>query len=204
MTQIAFIGDSHMQGLKPRLQRMVPDANLLRIEARPGWSARRYARSGDVPHLARGADVVVFELGGNDASAGISASQHAEDVRELIMQAQPAKIIWVAPGITGRADLETNRALLKPVQKRLVESAGGIWIDGHKLTDRQYLRSDRVHYTMAGYDAYAKALVEKLKRLGRGKAPPWVLPVGIGAAVVGAAFIVRAMYVRQVDGGTGL
>lgn len=203
MTQIVFIGDSHMQGLKPRLQRMIPDANLLRIEARPGWSARRYARSGDVPRLTRGADVVVFELGGNDASAGISPIQHGEDVRQLIMQAQPAKVIWVAPGITGRSELEANRAKLKPIQKKLVEAAGGVWIDGHKLTDRQHLRSDLVHYTRAGYDAYAKALVRKLGRLGRGT-PQWVLPVGIGVAAVGGLFVARALYLRHVDRGAGV
>lgn len=203
MTKIAFIGDSHMQGLKPRLERMIPGANLLRIEARPGWSARRYARSGDVPRLTRGADVVVFELGGNDASAGISPIQHGEDVRKLIMQAQPAKVIWVAPGITGRSELEANRARLKPIQKKLVQAADGVWIDGHKLTDRKYLRSDLVHYTSAGYDAYAKALARKLARLGRG-APPWVLPVGVGAAAVGGLLLARIMYLRHVDRSAGV
>lgn len=204
MTKVAFIGDSHMQGLQPRLQRLISDANLRRIEARPGWSARRFARSGEVPRLTRGADVVVFELGGNDASAGISPMDHAEDVRQLIMQAQPAKVVWVAPGITGRAELEANRARLKPIQKKLVESAGGIWIDGHKLTDRQYLRSDLVHYTRAGYDAYAKALVDKLKNLGAPAVPKWVLPVGLGAAAIGGFFILRTLYLREIDRGAGM
>lgn len=204
MANIVFIGDSHMQGLKPRLERLlpsIPGLRLLHIEARPGWSARRYARSGDVERLARGANVVVFELGGNDASAGISPGEHAADVRRLIMQAQPAKVIWIAPGVTEIPDLEANRALLKPVQKKLVNAADGIWIDGHDLTSAEFLRADRVHYSAAGYDAYARAIFTKLMDLMKGTSTPgWVIPLGLGAAAVGAFFIIRGLYVRQVDG----
>lgn len=195
-TRVALIGDSHMEALGPRLRQLLPaqlGAIVVRVEPRRGWSTKRYRQTGAVSALAAGADVVVIELGGNDASVGIGPTEHARDVSALVRAAAPAKVIWVGPGVTLRPDLEAYRAPIREVQRQVVPALGGAWIDGQSLTRAQDLRSDRVHYTAPGYERWATALVPLLARAQPGETLsdsvwPWLGPVLVGstaAAVLG-------------------
>lgn len=193
-TRVALIGDSHMEALGPRLRQLLPaelGATVVRTEARRGWSAKRYRQTAAIPALAAGADVVVIELGGNDASSGIGPEEHARDVATLVRAAAPAQVVWVGPGVTLRPELEAYRAPIREAQRQVVPALGGAWIDGQPLTRAQDLRSDRVHYTGPGYARWAAALVPLLARAQPGEelsdsAWPWLGPVLVGgtAAVV--------------------
>lgn len=186
-TRVALIGDSHMEALGPRLVRLIPDqlgARVVNVEARRGWSTRAYLRSRDLPALAAGADVVVIELGGNDAAAQIGPEQHAEDVQAVIAAVAPAKVVWVGPGVTLRQDLESYRGPIRQAQRMVVEREGGAWIDSQPLTRAQDLRSDRIHFTAQGYDEWARKLVPKLASAKPGgEFPTW----WIGPAIAGGA-----------------
>lgn len=191
-SKVVLIGDSHMEALGPRLARLLPEqlgVNVEHVEARRGWSTRAYLRSGDVPALARGADVVIVELGGNDAAAQIGPQAHAQDVQRMISAVAPAKVIWVGPGVTLREDLESYRGPIRHAQKRVVEGAGGAWVDSQPLTEPGDLRSDRIHFTASGYDKWARRLVPKLQSAAPGGGfPTW----WIGPAVVGGAGLLAA------------
>lgn len=183
-TRVAVFGDSHMEALGPRLRRELPQLGiqLTNVEARRGWSTRRYLSSGDIPALTRGADVVVVELGGNDAAAHIGPEGHAADVDRVIRAVAPAKVIWVGPGVTLREDLETYRGPIRHAQKRVVESAGGAWIDSQPLTRTADLRSDRVHFSPTGYDHWTSVLVPKLAQARSGGGVGWAGPVAVTSA----------------------
>lgn len=189
--RVALIGDSHMQALGPRLERLLSSSgvSVVRVEARPGESTRAYLSSGALPSLARGADVVLVELGGNDASAGIDAARHAADVQTAIDVLRPARVVWVGPGVTLRADLEARRAPLRPAQKAVVERAGGAWLDARAMTQTSDLRDDQVHFSAAGYDRWARALAAQLTQSGLARvfAPGSGVPWWIGPAAVGVA-----------------
>ena len=166
------------------------------VTARRGWSARRFVSSGAVPVLARGADVVIFELGGNDASQHIDPTQHRVDVQTLIGQARPAKVIWIGPGVTTRSDMEAFRHPLRAVQKGVLKGAGDVWIDSQLLTREADLRGDGVHYTMAGYDRWARLLQSKLAKAGVSTVPAWVGPALFAGMAVGAAALVTRGFRR--------
>lgn len=192
-TNVAIFGDSHMEALGPLLERLLPDqlgVNVVRAEARRGWSTGAYLRSGDIPDLVRGADVVIVELGGNDAAAQVGPERHARDVRRVLEQVAPRKVIWVGPGVTLREDLERYRGPIRHAQKRVVEAANGSWIDSQPLTRAGDLRTDRIHFTMGGYRHWANALVPKLRNAGvggiGGTMPTWWVGP---AAVTGAGLL---------------
>lgn len=183
-TNVAIFGDSHMEALGPRLRRALPEKGLqlTHVEARRGWSTRRYLGSGDIPGLTRGANVVIVELGGNDAAAHIGPERHADDVARVIREVAPAKVIWVGPGVTLREDLERYRGPIRHAQKRVVESAGGAWIDSQPLTRTGDLRADEVHFSSGGYDHWTEQLVPKLMGARVGGGSGWVGPIAVAGA----------------------
>lgn len=182
--RIAIFGDSHMEALGPRLSRSLPSlgVTLTNVTARRGWSVPGYLSAGDVAELVRGTDVVVVELGGNDASLRRSPERHAQEVQRLLEQIGDKKVIWISPGVTLRADLESYRGPIRGAQKQVVENAGGVWIDSRPLTRSGDLRSDGVHFSASGYDHWATGLRAQLAKAGT-SAPRW----WIGPAVAGGA-----------------
>jgi lysophospholipase L1-like esterase len=185
-----------MEALGPRLQRLLPErlgVQVTTVEARRGWSTRAYLRSGDLPRLRGDADVVVVELGGNDAAAQIGPDAHGDDVRRVLDVLAPARVIWIGPGVTTRQDLESYRGPIRGAQRREVTARGGSWVDSQPLTTTSSLAPDGVHFTRAGYDAWAVALLPRLEVARAGAAegfPGWA--VGATAAGVAALFAVGA------------
>lgn len=191
-TRVAIFGDSHMEALGPRLRQLLPQqlgVQLTNVTARRGWSVPGYLRAGDVPQLVRGAEVVIVELGGNDAALQRGPQQHGSEVVQLLRQIGDKKVIWVGPGVTRRADLEAYRGPIRGAQRQAVERAGGVWIDSQPLTRPQDLRSDQVHFSAAGYDHWARQLLPKLAKAGEGRADAsfptwWIGPAAVGVGVL--------------------
>lgn len=193
--KVAWLGDSHTEALGPRLARTLPEAtgaSFVRAPtARRGWSVRRYVAAGDVGALVRGADVAVVQLGGNDASLGVSADAHARDVASLLGQIRAAgvpKVIWVGPGLTGTAALEAARAPVRQAQAEIVSAAGQVWLDGTRMTTPAGLAPDRVHHTRAGYEHWAAELLAHLKRVPEGGSHGLLWCGALLAVVAGAGF----------------
>lgn len=185
--RVAILGDSHMQALGPRLRRRLEamGIHVTRVEARPGWSVPRYLSVGDVPQLVAGSDVVVVELGGNDASLGRTPERHAAEMRRLLAQVGQRRVVWVGPGVTAREDLEARRAPLRGAQKQVMASVGGRWVDARPMTRTQDLRADGVHFTAAGYDRWASLLAPSLVDAMRTRSKRWWLgPAALGVGLV--------------------
>jgi lysophospholipase L1-like esterase len=196
-SRVVLIGDSHMEALGPRLQRLMPerlDVQVVGVEARRGWSTRRYLQSGDLPRLRGDADVAVVELGGNDAAARIGPDAHATDVRRVMDVLAPARVIWVGPGVTTRADLESYRGPIRHAQKRTVEERGGSWIDSQPLTAEGKLARDGVHFTASGYTEWANALLGELHtpRSGSSSGGDYRWVAGVAAAGAAGLFALGA------------
>jgi len=197
--RVVIIGDSHMEALGPRLARRLPSdtgVTVQHVEPRRGWSARRYVREGGIRSLTRGADVVIIELGGNDAAASIGPARHAQDIATLMDQAAPASVIWVGPGVTLRPDLEAARAPLRATQRQVVPARGGAWIDSQPMTRESDLAPDRVHFRRAGYAWWTDQLAPALARVGSGRVVVGKngggggLPVWVGPTILGGAALV--------------
>lgn len=191
--KVAIIGDSHMEALGPRLSRALPSqlgVGVTNVEARRGWSARRYLRETSIPQLVQGADVVIVELGGNDASARISPQAHASDVGEMIRLIGDKRLVWVGPGVTQREDLRALRAPIRQAQRQVVRSAGGEYIDGRDVTRMSDLRADGVHFSGEGYDRMTSQLMPWLAAAGDARRW-WIGATAVGA---GALFALGAWY----------
>jgi hypothetical protein len=203
--KVAWIGDSHSEALGPRMARMLPAELGIEFvrppEARRGWSVRSYNRSGDVPALVQGAEVVIVELGGNDAAAQIGPEGHTRDVQRMMQSIGSKKVIWIGPGVTLREDLERYRGPIREAQRRVVEgwglsfpTAGGVWIDSQPLTRSGDLRSDQVHFSRTGYDHWAAQLLPQLREAAVGGAGAmtaavgqnlwWIAPAAAGGAAL--------------------
>lgn len=192
--KVAVIGNSHMEALGPRLSRLLPGAlgvTLTNVEARRGWSTRRYLQSGDIPGLARGADVVIVELGGNDASAHIGANDHAQDVFSFLRQVGDKKVVWIGPGVTTRVDLEARRAPIRDGQRAALRAAGQTWVDARPMTSTRLLAPDGVHFRGDGYDAWAEQLVRRLAKGDVSWVAPTLFAVG-GVFAIGAYLWARS------------
>lgn len=191
-TRVALLGDSHMEALGPRLRRLLEDrlgVRVVNVEARRGWSTRRFVQSGDVPRLTAGVDVAIVELGGNDAAAGIGGAAHAVDVKALLGQVRAPRVIWIGPGVTKRSDLEAARGPIRDAQREAVEGHGAAWIDGQPLTRESELRRDRIHFSGDGYTAWAGRLLPHLaKAPAGGLSLSWIAPAAFAGAAGLAAY----------------
>lgn len=199
--RVVIIGDSHMEALGPRLRTRLPrvaGVTVQHVEPRRGWSAKRYRQSGIVPGITRGADVVIFELGGNDAAANIQPAEHERDIAALMQQAAPAQVIWVGPGVTLRPDLEAARGPLRATQARVVPRLGGAWVDGQPMTRESDLAPDRIHFRMAGYTYWADQLAPALARVSVGQGSRVGSAVASGRTWVGPMILVGSAAVAAV------
>lgn len=189
-TRVAIFGDSHMEALGPRLRAALESAGITvtNVVARRGWSLRGYVASGDIASIVQGADVVIVELGGNDAAQRIDSMRHGADVEAALRQVGGRKVIWIGPGVTLREDLERYRGPIRAAQHVVLDREGHVWVDSQSLTRESDLRDDGVHFSSAGYDRWAEALMPELMKAGE-SSTWWIGPVAAGG---GALFALGA------------
>lgn len=201
-TSYLFVGDSHMEALGPRLQSLLP--GHVGHVAHRGWSVRRYARE-RILERARWPrqpyDVVAIELGGNDGVEVPSMEQHFEDMKMVLLQLSDSgaigrgtEIYWFGPAVADST--RTDHDAIAEMQKRLAPRLGVKWIDSRPLTRKDELRSDRLHFTGAGYDRWASNIEKKVTGSGAGL---MFVIAGAAVAVLGVASAMGASPFGRVD-----
>lgn len=169
MTKIALIGDSHMQALGPRLKRLYeqddPSVEVTGT-AHPGWSLIKFINEAHLSNLARGMDLVVFEVGGNDPLLDRETYQArlATAVGMLRSTAAPgAKIVVVGPPTADALEVDTRHRATTLHQAAVWRSAGADqWIDSRGITANLPMRDDDVHFAVEGYDRWAAWLHNRI------------------------------------------
>jgi lysophospholipase L1-like esterase len=195
--RVALIGDSHTQALWPLVRSALEDAGheVVLERAEPGWTAERYGTEGKVQfQLVEAApDVVLIELGGNNSNFDADYFDHAGWLIDAARRAGAKKILWfgpassdpsVAPSTAERHDRTAE------MQGDHIEVLGVKWFDSRPWTQTGH-RSDGVHFTSEGYDAWAAQIVDTFRKHGAGF--PLVAWVGLSAGVLGliAAILYR-------------
>ncbi len=154
------------------------------------WIERYMAEAG-VPQPGT-TDVAVVQIGANDINFIRNGNSreifntelwhelYAERVREVIgtLGDHSEEVFWVGLPVVGNAKFEPNYQIISGVQKSAVRTAGGRFVDIHELTqfgtgtfamsgkiDGQVVKmraSDKVHFTLPGYDVVARAVLDDL------------------------------------------
>jgi hypothetical protein len=137
-------------------------------------------------------DIAVVQVGANDINFIRNGSSreifntelwtelYAARVGEITdaLAANSAEVFWVGLPVVGNTSFEPSYQIISALQKRAVRKAGGTFIDIHELTkfgsddfamsgkvDGRLVKmraSDKVHFTLPGYDVVARAVLEDL------------------------------------------
>ena len=189
MARILFIGDSILEGMAPHVYRILDDgrhgSGEARIDARSGWSTRRWLNEGELRAIVAAfrPSTAVVALGTNDEGEEANPTSYAERVVRLRDQAAElgAQVIWV----TGFSGSGLERRL------RIVQGALGAraTIDGAGLMPGVSM-SGEIHPSEAGYRVLSFRFVTAVfDRIGSEKprASSPVVPVLLGAGLAAAA-----------------
>ncbi len=166
--RVAFVGDSHMQALGPRMSRTfaVEGFEPVGVVARVGWGTNRYRRADDLEEVLRPMrpDIVVVVLGSNDY--GIRrASSLAPRTLWIVAAARAAgarRVVWFGPpaGDPDASELAArvaeNHDRIARMQREIFASSDVIWVDSRPFT-RGHIRGDGFHLTARGYNIWARA-----------------------------------------------
>lgn len=165
--RVAFVGDSHMQALGPRMAHTFAAEGFepVGFVARQGWSTARYMRADDLLEELRPMrpDVVVVVLGSNDY--GIRRARRLEPrvlwVVEAARAAGACRVVWFGPPAGDpdaselAASVAANHDRIAELQREIFASSDVIWVDSRPFT-RAHVRRDGFHLTLRGYDAWAR------------------------------------------------
>jgi len=154
------------------------------------WIERYMAEAG--PPQDGTTDVVVVQIGANDINFIRNGSSreifntelwnelYSERVGEITdtLSAHSAEVFWVGLPVVGNSSFEPGYQIISALQKMAVRDAGGKFIDIHELTKFgtddfsmsgkvdgrlvQMRASDKVHFTLPGYDTVARAVLDDL------------------------------------------
>lgn len=160
--RFALVGDSHAQALWPRLSSalMAAGDQVVLSVASPGWSESRYLSDGRIADMLRDArpDRVLYELGGNNRLKDPAAYATVLERLVELARAAGADVRWVGPGAAVTEPWAGAHETTAELQARLLEHLGVPWFDSRPVTQRDH-RDDGVHFTGAGYDRWAAALL---------------------------------------------
>lgn len=184
-----LVGDSHMQALGPRLTELMEPlgVDVVDVLANPGKSTEWYAQQNLVARAVaqHTPDVVVFILSGNDQCWGEVRQEAA--ACELIRQAGGARVVWVGPPSAMEPSVDRRHVCSTDYSKAVMRRLRVPFIDLRPLTPLDKHRSDRVHFTVGGYDEMAHSLAIPLAEKVFPHSPPVLgFVVGLGSLLVAA------------------
>lgn len=198
MTRAFVVGDSHSAALGPLLfeaGRSLGWEPVGRV-SNVGWSTARYASepAWKATLAAARPDLVIVVLGTNDAAQGqqVYAGQLRAVVDAVNASGAPS-IVWVGPPSAKNPAIDARADRIAPWQGSFLPQMGVKWIDSRMWTFGGHA-PDGVHFTRAGYRAWADALIDDMKgsagtvaRSGSsaaGSVIPWIVLAGAAAWLV--------------------
>jgi lysophospholipase L1-like esterase len=190
MTRAFIIGDSHSVLLGPA----VVDAarglgwTLAGKVSHVGWSTAHFVSDDSwlVPLAATRPDVAVVILGTNDAAQSQQAyAAQLQAMVDAIKAAGVENIVWVGPPSVQKADIDARIERIAPWQQSFLPQMGVRWIDSRQMTGGGQA-ADGVHFTRAGYMAWASSLADTLaSSFERSSSGSLIIPLALAALVVG-------------------
>lgn len=190
MTETAIlIGDSQAGGLRAPLKELLKPLGigLISSTSHSGqqtiWFAREHIVKGLVDRYRP--DLVIIAMGGNDAQRSLES--WLPGVRDVVQQAKSkgARVIWIGTAHSTRPDVEARHLRISSWQDSVLPQMGVTWINSIPMTQGGH-SGDGVHFTRAGYHAWASTIADELAILARGSFP-WI-PLLI-AGLAGYLFI---------------
>lgn len=199
MSRVFVIGDSHSVLLGPAVVDAARDLGwtLVGKISHVGWSTAHFVSDNSwLPALATTRpDVVVVVLGTNDAA--VSQQAYAAQLAKMVDGIEAAgvrSIVWVGPPSVTKPDIDARIERIAPWQQSFLPQMGVKWIDSRPMTGGGQA-ADGVHFTRAGYKAWADSLADSLASLGfERSAGSLVIPLALAALVVG--LLVATLRVR--------
>lgn len=191
MSRVVIIGDSHSVQLGPAL---VDAAHidlgwtLVGKISNVGWSTARYLADGTWKAQAAAVqpDVAVVILGTNDAA--ISQQAYAAQLKKMVDEIKSlgvTDIVWVGPPSVQKPDIDARIERIAPWQASFLPQFGVRWVDSRPLTGGGQA-ADGVHFTRAGYMAWASSLADNLSNsFGARSSSSLIVPLVLVAVVVG-------------------
>lgn len=167
MTRTFVVGDSHSAVLGPMLfeeGRSLGWEPVGRV-SNVGWSTARYASEPAWKATLATArpDLVIVVLGTNDAAQGQQV--YAGQLRAVVdaVNASGARsIVWIGPPSAKNDAIDARADRIAPWQGSFLPQMGVKWIDSRMWTFGGHA-PDGVHFTRAGYRAWADALMDDLR-----------------------------------------
>jgi lysophospholipase L1-like esterase len=185
MTRAFIIGDSHSVLLGPALIKAMSGSGWESAGqiSHVGWSTARYVSDHTwQPALATARpDVVIVILGTNDAAQAQQA--YAGQLRTMVDAIKAAgvpAIVWVGPPSVTNAAIDARAERIAPWQGSFLPQMGVRWIDSRQMTGGGQA-PDGIHFTAAGYRAWAGSLADPLRQTDIGAS---TAPAGAGSLVI--------------------
>ena len=195
MTRVFVLGDSHVASLGPFLLEAGSPLGWepAGVLSNRGWSTARYKNEPDWKGTLAAArpDMVVVVLGTNDAAMGQQA--YVSQLRAVVdgVRASGAReIVWVGPPSAKNQHIDERADRIAPWQGSFLPQMGVKWIDSRMSTFGGHA-PDGIHFTRAGYRAWANSMVDDMrgsggtitqpKSEGAVTVLPWLLLAGAAA-----------------------
>lgn len=167
MARVFIVGDSHSATLGPFLFESgqalgwEPAGRISNV----GWSTGRYRNESEWKARIAEAhpDMAIVILGTNDAAQGQQA--YVEQLRAVVdaIRASGARsIVWIGPPSAKNPQIDARADRIAPWQGSFLPQLGVKWIDSRLFTFGGHA-PDGVHFTRAGYRAWATALIDDLR-----------------------------------------
>lgn len=192
MTERAIIvGDSQAGGLQTPLSELLRplEIKIVATEHHIGQQTIWFARERIVKQLVDRyrPDLTIIVMGGNDAQRNFDT--WLSGIQSVVAQAKSrsARVIWISPAFSERSDVQERHARIANWQEMSLPHLGVTWINSMPMTQGGH-SGDGVHFTRAGYRAWAESVADELATLS--KPFPWV-PV-LSMAIVGYLFVKTA------------
>lgn len=182
--KIALIGDSQSEALWPRVQKAMPDAEFVLVRTQRGWAESHYRKEGKLPEQLAAAhpDLVVIELGGNNATLSAPTYQASVDwMLSAARQSGASRILYLGPAAATKEPYKSNKVWTRAFQQAYLPTQPGVtWVDSFPYTQTGHV--DGVHFGGKTYDAWAPQIVTAIQTL---PAPlSVVLQAGVSPGVV--------------------
>lgn len=192
MTRVVVIGDSHSVLLGPAIvdaAHVTLGWALVGKISNVGWSTARYLADGafQAQVAAVQPDVALVILGTNDAATSQQAyAAQLKAMVDALKRAGVQTIVWVGPPSVTKADIDARIERIAPWQASFLPQLGAKWIDSRPMTGGGQA-ADGVHFTRAGYMAWASSLADNLSSSFERSSSSLVIPLVL-VAVVGVLF----------------
>jgi lysophospholipase L1-like esterase len=192
---VLLVGDSHTEALgralPPLLERQ--GMRVVHVAANRGKSTAWYVADGKLGALVRQyrPDVAIVVLGTND-QPNANYIRTLQSAVEQIRQAGTSRIVWFGPPYAPA--VEERVAAIRMRQEGTLPQLGVSWYDSWPMTTQGHA-PDRVHFTAAGYQAWATSMADELAilpRSGAASSPSGAIVWPI-LALASAIFFVRVL-----------